>query len=53
MTRIAVFAVVSAGLAAIIDGSVADPASWAIVLAGVAGSEYLSRRSKTPIGIED
>jgi hypothetical protein len=52
MKRIAVFAVVSAGVAAVLNGSVSDPSSWALVLAGVAGGEWLSGRPKSPIGLE-
>jgi hypothetical protein len=52
MARIAVFAVVSAGVAAFVNGSITDPASLAIVLAGIAGGEFLASRRKPTIGID-
>ena len=52
MTRIAVCAVMGAGVAVWFNGSVSDPASWALVLAGVAGGGFLGSRVKRPIGIE-
>ena len=52
MARIAIFAVVSAGVAAFVTGSVTDPASLAIMLAGIAGGEFLAGRPKPSIGID-
>lgn len=52
MARIAIYAVVSAGVAAFVNGSVTDPASLAIMLAGVAGGELLAGRRKSSIAIE-
>jgi hypothetical protein len=50
--RIAFFAVVSGGLVAFLDGSIVDPASWAVVLAVVAGAGLVTGGPKPPIGIE-
>ena len=52
MKQIALFAAFGAGVAAFFNGSVSDPASWALVMAGVAGGGLLRGRGKTPIGID-
>ena len=52
MTRIAVCAALGAGLAALFIGSASDPASWALVLAGVAGGGLFAGGQKTPIGLD-
>ncbi len=52
MKRIAIFVVLSAGVAALFNGPVFDPANWALVLAGVAGGGLFVGRSKPPIGID-
>ncbi len=52
MRRIAAFAVVSAGVAALVNGSVLEPGSWALVLAGVAGAGLVGGRRKPPVAID-
>jgi hypothetical protein len=52
MKRIVLLAVAGVGLAAFLNGSVADPASWALVLAVVAGAGFIAGRPKPPIGID-
>ena len=52
MARIALCAVVSVGVAAVVNGSITDPASFVILLAGVAGGEFLAGRRKPSIGID-
>jgi len=50
MTQIAILVFVSASVILLPNGSVSDPASWALVLAAVAGG--LLGRTKQPIVIE-
>ncbi len=52
--RLIVFcALLSGGVAVYLNGSVLDPASWTMLLAGVTGGALLGGRPKQPIGIED
>ncbi len=52
MRRIAAFAVASVVTAVVLNGSVFEPAGWALVLAGVAGAGLFGNRRKPPIGMD-
>ncbi len=47
MKHVLIMAVAGAGLAELLTTSVSDPAAWALVLAGIAGSGFLGRRRPT------
>jgi hypothetical protein len=54
MKHVLIMAVAGAGVAGLLTASVSEPAAWALVLAGIAGSGFLGRRrSKKSIEIED
>jgi MYXO-CTERM domain-containing protein len=54
MKHVLIIAVASIGVAELLNTSVSEPAAWAVVLAGIAGSGFVGRRRiKKSIGIED
>ncbi len=53
MKMVVLCAVVGACVALYVNGSVSDPASWALVMASVTGGALIGGRSRPPIGIED
>ena len=54
MKHVLIIAVASVGVAEILSTSVSEPAAWAVVLAGIAGSGFVGRRwTKKSIGLDD
>jgi len=54
MKHVLIIAVASVGVAEILSTSVSEPAAWAVVLAGIAGSGFIGRRrAGKPIGLDD
>jgi MYXO-CTERM domain-containing protein len=54
MKHVLIIAVASVGVAELLNTSVSEPAAWAVVLAGIAGSGFIGRRrTKKSIEIED
>jgi MYXO-CTERM domain-containing protein len=54
MKHVLIMAVAGAGMAELLTTSVSDPAAWALVLAGIAGSGFLGRRRpRKSIEVED
>jgi MYXO-CTERM domain-containing protein len=52
--HVLIIAVASVGVAELLNTSVSEPAAWAVVLAGIAGSGFIGRRrTKKSIEIED
>ena len=54
MKHVLIIAVASVGVAEILSASVSQPAAWAVVLAGIAGSGFVGRRrTRKSIEVED
>jgi MYXO-CTERM domain-containing protein len=54
MKHVLIIVVASVGVAELLNTSVSEPAAWAVVLAGIAGSGFIGRRrTKKSIEIED
>jgi hypothetical protein len=54
MKHVLIIAVASVGVAELLNTSASEPAAWAVVLAGIAGSGFIDRRrTKKSIEIED
>ena len=54
MKHVVIIAVASVGVAELLSTSVSEPAAWAVVLAGIAGSGFIGRRrTKKSIELED
>ena len=54
MKHVLIIAAASVGVAELLNTSVFEPAAWAVVLAGIAGSGFIGRRrTKKSIEIED
>jgi hypothetical protein len=54
MKHILIVALASAGVAGLLGTTVSEPAAWAVVLAGIAGTGFIGRRrTKKSIEIED
>ena len=54
MKHVLIIAVASVGVAELLNTSVSEPAAWAVVRAGIAGSGFIGRRrTKKSIEIED
>jgi len=53
MKLVVLFAAASIGLVVYLNGSVADPSGWTLLLAGVTGGALLGGHPKQPIGIDD
>jgi len=54
MKHVLIFAVASAGVAELLGAAVREPAAWALVLVGIAGSGFVGRRrSKQAIDTDD
>jgi len=54
MKHVLIIIVASVGVAELLNTSVSEPAAWAVVLAGIAGSGFICRRrTKKSIEIED
>ena len=54
MKHVLIIAVASVAVAELLNTSVSEPAAWAVVLAGIAGSGFIGRRrTRKSIEIED
>jgi hypothetical protein len=54
MKHVVIMTVASVGVAELLSTAVPEPAAWAVVLAGIAGSGFLGRRkTKQAIDLDD
>ncbi len=54
MKHVLIIAVASVGVAELLSTAVPEPAAWALVLAGIAGSGFVGRRrTKQSIDVDD